>query len=431
MKLTGILKNRTVKNAGWIIGARLVNKLLSFLVSILTARYLGPSNFGLIGYVAAYITFFASLCNLGINSVIIKNFADHPQEEGTTLGTTMMLRAVSSFLSALMIVGLVALLNDGDPVTVLVAALSSVGLLFQVIDTLKYWFQSRLQSKYAAIATVVAYLVVSAYKLVLLMTGKSVAWFAFATSLDHIVVAVFLLMAFRKNRGPAFSFSAAKAKQLLGASSSYIISGLMVSIYASTDKLMLERMLGTESVAYYTTAVSISTAWVFLLEAVIDSIYPSVIKAHSVDEALFQTRNRQLYALVLYISFGVSVVITLLSYPIISILYGEAYLPSVAPLRIVVWYTAFSYMGVARNAWIVCKNCQKYLKFLYFAAAVVNVLLNLVLVPVWGAAGAALASLITQMLTTVLFPALIPPLRPNAKLMMEALLLKGVFPTKQ
>lgn len=427
MKLTGLLKNKTVKNAGWIIGGRLVNKALSFLVGVLTARYLGPSNFGLIGYVTAYVTFFASVCNLGINSVIIKNFSDHPEEEGKTLGTTMVLRAVSSFLSALMIVGIVALLNRGEPLTVLVAALASVGLLFQVFDILKYWFQSRLQSKYAAIATVIAYFAVSVYKLVLLMTGKSVAWFALATSVDYIVVAVFLLLAYRKNRGPAFSFSFAKAKELLGASSSYIVAGLMVSVYASTDKLMLERMLGTESVAFYTTAVSISTAWTFLLEAVVDSMYPSVVQSHGKDQKLFERRNRQLYALVLYVSIGVSAVICLLSGPIISLLYGEAYLGSVGPLRIVVWYTAFSYLGVARNAWMVCENRQKYLKYLYIAAAASNVLLNLLLLPLWGAAGAALASLVTQILTTVCLPALIKPLRPNAKLMLEALVLKDVF----
>ena len=135
MKLKTLLRNKTVKNAGWIIGGRLANKALAFLVSILTARYLGPSNNGLIGYVTAYVTFFASICNLGINSVIIKDFVDNPEEEGAAIGTTLVLRAVSSALSAVMITGIVWLM-DRDPLTVLVAALSAVGLLFQVFDTL-------------------------------------------------------------------------------------------------------------------------------------------------------------------------------------------------------------------------------------------------------------------------------------------------------
>lgn len=430
MDLKKIVKSKTVRNAGWIVGGRLTNKVLAFLVGILTARYLGPGNYGLVNYAAAYTTFFASICTLGINSVIIKNFVDHPEEEGKTIGTTLILRAMSSILSAVMIIGTVSIVDKGEMTTVLVVALSSIGLIFQIFDTLNQWFQSRLQSKYAAIATVVSYIAVSVYKIILLATGKSVAWFALATSVDYIVLAAFLLIAYKRNGGPSFSFSVSKAKQLLSASSGFIVSGLMVSIYASTDKLMLKQMLDETSVGYYALAVSLSTTWTFLLQAVIDSVYPSVIQAHGKDPEEFNRKNRRLYAIVIYTALFISLVICLLAKPIISILYGETYLPATDPLRIVVWYTAFSYLGVARNAWMVCENRQKYLKYLYSSAAVINVILNLVLIPHMGASGAALASLITQISTTVILPALIPPLRPNAKLMREAVLLKDVFPRR-
>ena len=130
-------------------------------------------------------------------------------------------------------------------------------------------------------------------------------------------------------------------------------------------------------------------------------------------------------------SAGVSVVIAVLGKYVIWLLYGPASLPAAAPLRVVTWYTAFSYLGVARNAWVVCENKQRYLKYLYLSAAVVNVILNLLLIPIWGASGAAAASLITQVATTTLLPALIRPLRPNAKLMLDAVLFRGVLPEKQ
>ena len=98
-----------------------------------------------------------------------------------------------------------------------------------------------------------------------------------------------------------------------------------------------------------------------------------------------------------------------------------------APLRIIVWYTAFSYLGVARNAWVVCEGRQRSLKWLYAAAAAVNVALNLALVPGLGAVGAALASLAAQASTTLVLPFLIADLRPNARLMLEGILLRGVF----
>ena len=427
MKLKTILENRTVKNAGWIIGGRIVNKVLAFFIGILTARYLGPGNYGVINYAAAYTTFFASVCTLGIDSIIIKNFSDHPDETGLTLGTTILLRAFSSVLSALMIIGIAMIVDRNEPVTILVVALSTLGLVFQAFDSIKQWFQSRLQSKYAAIATLIAYVAASGYKVILLIQGRSVAWFALATAVDHLVVAICLYIAYKKQKGPSLVWSKEKAKELLSVSGSYMIAGLMVSIYASTDKLMLKQMLDETTVGFYSTAVSISTTWAFVIQAVIDSVYPSVIRAHKTEQALFKKRNRQLYALVFYIAGFVSLIICVLAKPIMTILYGAAYIPAAAPLRVVVWYTAFSYLGVARNAWMVCENKQHYLKYLYIGAALINVVLNALLIPSYGATGAAAASLITQISTTVLLPMMIKPLRENAMLMFEAVLLKDVF----
>jgi Na+-driven multidrug efflux pump len=88
---------------------------------------------------------------------------------------------------------------------------------------------------------------------------------------------------------------------------------------------------------------------------------------------------------------------------------------------------AFSFLGVARNAWIVSEGKQRYLKYMYLSAAIINVLLNAVFIPYMGAAGAALASLITQVFTSIILPSFFKGMRPNAKLMIEAILLKDVF----
>lgn len=141
--------------------------------------------------------------------------------------------------------------------------------------------------------------------------------------------------------------------------------------------------------------------------------------------------NRQLYALVFYLSVAVSAVITLLARPAVSLLYGEAYLPAVRPMQVITWYTAFSYLGVARGAWVVCEGKQKYLTPLYIGSALVNVALNFLLIPCWGATGAAVASLLTQISTTFVFPLLLRPLRPNGLLMCQAVLLRDVFPKRK
>ncbi len=425
-RLNNLLHSRVTRNALWLIGGKALHMLIALFVSLLTARYLGPGNYGLINYAAAYTSFFASLCTLGINSVIVKEFVDAPDAAGETVGTALGLRIISSTLSVAIIL-LIALYADGDePLTVAVVFLCSLGLVFQIFDTFHYWFQFRLESKYSAIATTAAYLVVSGYKLVLLISGKSVAWFAVATSVEYLCVAVFLLVLYRHRKGPRLRFSWKRAKSLLGKSCHYILAGLMVSIYSSTDRLMLKHMLTEEAVGYYATAVQICNLWVFLLTAVIDSMQPSIMQAYRKDYALFQRKNRQLYALIFYAGAVVSVGLCLLGDWVVVLLYGPAYAPAAAPLRVITWYVAFSYLGVARNAWMVSENKQKYLTGLYVGAAGANVVLNLLLIPRWGTVGAAVASLVTQVSTILIFPMLIKDLRSNAKLMLQAFALQGL-----
>ncbi|MCM1060398.1 MAG: flippase [Eubacterium sp.] len=412
------------KNAGWLISGKIIQMLIAFFISIFTTRYLGPSNFGIINYANAYVAFFASICTLGINSVIVKDFLDYPDEHGKTIGTTLVLRTVVSLLSAVMIVSIVGVVDYGDTEIITVSALCSISLIFQVFDTINYWFQSKYLSKVTAIATLIAYIAISVYKIILLILKKNVHWFAAASAVDYIFIAIVLMIAYKKYNGAKLSFSWKKGKELLNKSYHYILSGMMVAIYGHTDRLMLKQMLDEASVGYYSLATTISGMWVFVLAAIIDSMYPSIISSYEVDKKLFERKNRQLYAMVIYISFAVSVLFIIFGGLVIHILYGDKYLPAVEPLKIITWYTAFSYLGVARNAWIVCENNQKYLKYMYFCAAVINIILNYFMIPVWGASGAAVASLITQIFTSLILPSFFKEMRPNVKLMMQAFLLK-------
>ena len=170
-----LVKNKEAKNAGWIIAGKIGQMALNFFVGLWTARYLGPSNYGLISYVAAYIAFFTSFCTLGITSaIIINDFTEHPDEEGKALGSAMVLRLISSFLSAILIVCIVFIIDHDEPTTILIAVLSSIALLFKVLDSLEYWFQKRLLSKITSIAVFAAYCISSLYKVILLVSGQSV-----------------------------------------------------------------------------------------------------------------------------------------------------------------------------------------------------------------------------------------------------------------
>lgn len=421
-----ILKKKVVKNAGWIICGRIVHMLCAFVVSLLTARYLGPGNYGLINYALAYTTFFYSICTLGINSILVKAIIDEPEHEGETLGTSIVLQGIASILSSLMIIGIVTIIDGKETITVIVTALCTIGLLFRVFETIRYWFQAHLLSKYSAITSTIAYIVTSVYRIVLLIQGRTVVWFALATAIDYFVIAFLLFLFLKKCKGPKLFFSKRQVSRLLSMGVPFIFAGLMVSIYSNSDKFMLKHMVGEAEVGFYSTAYSLCNTWVFVLSAIIDSMYPIIMEAHKNNYVVYEKRNRLMYAIVFYVSIFVSALFVIFARPVVSLLYGDAYLPSILPLQVITWYVAFSYLGVARNAWIVSENLQKYITPIYTGAAITNIIINFLLIPIWGATGAAVASLITQISTVFFFPLLIRPMRKNTRLLAEAMLLKGI-----
>lgn len=424
MSLWKILKNKETKNAMWLIGGRVAQMFISLVVGVLTARFLGPTNYGLISYGTAFVVFFTAFCTLGINSVIIKDFVDHPHEQGSAIGSSILLRFLSSIGALLLIIGISFYFDSQEPETVIVVTLCGLSLLFQVFDTFNYWFQFQYQSKVIAIATFLAYIATAAYRIILLMFEKNIKWFALASSVDYIVLAVVLVVAYQKYNGPKLTFSLKKGKSLLSKSYHYILSGMMVAVYGQTDRLMLKQMVDDSSVGYYSIAATVNFIWVFVLASIINAVAPTIINLHKEDYQAYEKKNQQLYAIVFYVSMGVSLIMTLWGDSIIQILYGEDFLPSSSILKIITWYTAFAYLGVARDTWIVCENKQHYLKYLYMGAALLNVLLNCVMIPQWGASGAAVASLCTQISTSIILPCCIKGLRPNVILIMRAIFLK-------
>lgn len=418
---------QVAKNVGWLAAGRVIHMVLAFIVNLLTARYLGPGNYGLVNYAALYTAFFTSFATLGLSSPLLKDLMENPQDAGTAVGTSIAMRLLSSAFSAVSIIAIVSVVDQGERLTMTVVSLYSISLVFQAFDTVKYWFQSRLESKYATITTAVGYVIVSAYKILLLILEKDVRWFAISNTIDYAVAAIVFLGLYHWRRGPRLQISLAKGRNLMRQSRSFIICGIMVSVYNCTDRFMLKHLLDEASVGYYATATSLATTWTFVLSAIIDSITPGIMQSFHENRERYIRRNRQLYALVFYLSVGVSLIITLLACPAVELLYGLEYFPAVRPMQVITWYTAFSYLGVARGAWVVCEGKQRYLTPLYIGSALVNVGLNFLLIPHWGATGAAIASLLTQISTTFVFPFLIRQLRPNALLMCQAVLLQDVL----
>ena len=296
-----------------------------------------------------------------------------------------------------------------------------------MFDLIDFWFQSQLKSKYVAIAKTIAYIVMSIYKILLLILGKSVEWFAFATSLEYIVILSILLVMYFKNGGQKLKCSLKYGVSLLKQSYHFIISGLLVTLYTQMDKIMIGNYLDDKQVGLYSAATAISTMWGFIPNAIINSMRPTIYEAKEKGDKIYEKRLKQLYAIVFWSGIVFSVGITMFSKFIINILYGQEYLGASASLSIAVWSTTFAYLGTARGVWIVCENKNKYTKYYVLFGAIFNLVANVILIPLIGINGAAIATLISQIIVAILAPLLYKETRISVKHMMEGIFLRNIF----
>ena len=416
--------NKVAKNATWIIACRIVQSVFALVINMLTARFLGPSNYGLITYAASLVAFVVPLMNLGLSNILVQEIINNPDREGKTIGTSVLLSLFSSIACIIGVTVFVITVNHDEHITIIVCFLYSLNLVFQALELIRYWFQAKYLSKYTSIVSLCAYLVVSVYKVFLLVTEKNVYWFAVSNAFDYAIIAICCIVIYYKLGGQRLIFSWELANQMFSRSKHYILSGMMVTIFAQTDKIMIKLMIDEAATGYYGAAVATAGLTSFVFTAIIDSFRPSIFEGQKISSGVFEHRLTVLYSIIIYISLLQSVFMTAFARLIIQILYGAAFIPAVGALQVVVWYTTFSYMGSVRNIWVLANNKQNYLWKINMAGAIANIILNAVLIPLIGIYGAAVASLLTQFFTNVIVGYIVKAIRPN-----NAIMFYGINPS--
>lgn len=412
---------KAIKNASWIVACRVVQSLISLLIGMIAARYLGPANYGLLGYANSIVAFAVPLAKLGFNHIIVEELVSFPENEGKTLGTTLCLSCLSGILCICGCLSFVSITNPGENDTLLVCGLYSISIFFEITEMIQHWFHAKLISKYVSISSLVSYLFVSVYKVYLLATGKSVFWFAASYALDYLIISVILFIVYKKLNGQRLSFSLKLGKKMFAKSKHYILPSMMLTIVSQTDRIMIKQLVGNVENGYYSTAVTCAGITGFVFMAIIDSLRPLVFESKKENVNKYKNNIALLYSLIIYLGLAQSLILTIFSYPIVSILYGQAYLPAAPILRIITWYITFSYMGNVRNIWMLSEGKQKYLLIVNMSGVVINISLNALLIPKFGAMGAAIASVITQFFANVGMCFIVRPLRPVLNIISYAL----------
>lgn len=419
---------RFLPNTGWILGERMLRMLVALVVGVWVARYLGPGPYGQIQFALACVAIFGPLATLGLERILVRDLVEQPQAAAELLGSAFLLKLAGGTVAGGLALAAIAVMRPGDALArSLVVAAAAMGVV-QAADIIESWYQSQVRSHIAVTAIVIATLLTAALRVTLILVHAPLPAFAWSYFAETFLAGLALLLLYRADGGQLFRWrwSRTRARALLRNGWPLMLSSAMIMIYMRIDQVMLGQMSSPEELGAYSVAVRLVEAWYFLPLAIVASVYPSIVEARGVSEALFYERLQKLYGLMALLGYAVAVPACLLSGWVVSVLYGPAYAKAAPMLAVLVLSLVFTNLGVARSTFLTAMNWNKAYLFTVFLGAVANVVLNLALIPRYGGLGAAIASLVAYWLAAHGSCYLYRPLFRTGNMLTRALLMPRI-----
>lgn len=416
------------KNAGWLMMARVGALLLKMIVTaVAIPNYLGSSLNGVLNYPLVLVTFFTAACALGMDSFVTRQLLQQPQKENTILGTAFWLRLAAG-LVALPLIYVVYLwisyyADETPAAPYTYVAIVSLSCVFQSINIIDSYFQANVKGKPIMYVQVSANLLSASLKLVLILMHASIGWFVWALLLDTVFVALGYLYAYRwqGNRVRRWRFDSVMAKHLLRYSWPLAFSSVSIFLYMKIDQLLLDAYLGEDIFGVYATVVQLSEGWYFIPMVIVTALFPAIMNARRDDPPRYQRRLQHLYELMVFISLGIALVMTVASPMIYDHFYKPEYAAGAPTLIVHIWAGIFMFLYVASGQYLLAEGYTMLSLARAVVGALVNIALNIWWIPKYGMIGAAYATLLTYA-CTALFIIFVPKTRAQGWMIIKALL---------
>ncbi|MEH2182561.1 flippase [Nostoc sp.] len=387
-----------IANTGWLFADRILRMGASLVVGVWVARYLGVQQYGLFNYALAFVALFSPIFTLGLDDVVVRHLVRQSSNKEEILGTTFWLKFLGGIASVLLAVSTMFFLGEHETLKIWLVTILGIAGIFRASDTIELWFQSQVQSKYTVIAKNTAFLLNTVIKITLILTKAPLLAFALVTLAEFAMSAIGLLIVYQVKGSSLWlwRWSFASAKTLMKESLPLIFSGFAIMIFMRIDQVMLGQMIGDSEVGVYSAAVRISEIWYFIPGAIVSSVAPAIYAAKEKSESLYYQRIGQLLSLMTCISLGIALPMSFLSDKIIIVMFGSGYAEAGAILAVHIWTSLFVFMGLATSPWFIAEGLNHVSLGKTLFGAILNIILNLLLIPKYAGLGAAIATIISQ-----------------------------------
>ncbi|MBT8390583.1 MAG: flippase, partial [Ignavibacteria bacterium] len=324
-----------------------------------------------------------------------------PEKKDELIGTVFTLRLFGG-ITAVIFIALTLLISGEEFNTSILILIASAAFIFQSFSAIEYYFRAVVKAKYNAFALSASVIFSSALKVILILIEAPLTYFIAAFTFEYFVLAVGLVTVYKINKHKILNWKYSKlfSISLLKDSWPLALSGIFVMIYMKIGQVMIKNMLGEEDVGFYAAAVRLCEAWYFVPVTICNSIFPAIVNAKNVNEDFYSNRMQKLYDLLAWLAIGIAIPVTIFSSEIILIIFGPEFSPAAPVLTIYIWAGVAIFLAVASGQYLVNENLTKLLLLRTLIGMVLNVILNFILIPIYGIVGSAIATLVSYTAVT-------------------------------
>ncbi len=388
-----------LKNTFWLTFGNITSKLIRAVLIIYAARILGVAGYGVFSYALAIAGFFSIFADVGITPLLTRESARNPEERIYYLSTGFFIKLIFILFSTLLILF----------VAPLIANIKGASELFSIIiflfafDTLRDFFFGFTRSiekmeieAGVNIATNLAILAFGGAALIFIPSSKTLTIGYTIGSAIGLIILLFILKNHLKKLWQSFRTNL--IKPIITEAWPFALAGLLGGIMLNTDMIMLGWFRDAEEVGLYSAAQRIILFLYLLPGFLAVSLFPSFSRLAGKDNEKFRLILEKGIAAALLLAFPIVVGGTILAPQMIGLIYGSSYLLSSSTFMILLFTLFLIFPGIFIGSAIFAYNRQKLFTGFVSLGALGNVILNFLLIPVYGIAGSALATIGSQLL---------------------------------
>jgi len=392
------------KNTLFLLTSQVIFSFLALIISIFVARILGDVAFGKYSLAIAFPTLLTFLLDFGYATLLIKEVSKDKSLSNKYLSNTLKFRLILFPVIFFILLISVNIMGYPDSTKNIVYLFSIFVFLRTVTNIFYATFRAFEKMEYEAAIITLTTIIRSSLGLIILSLGYGLIAlgliFVFSGVAEFIIALVLCRKKFIKTKfeiHPSFIKNTIKTALPLG------LLGVFGIIYVRIDTVMLSLFKGDAVVGWYNAAYTLVLGFQFIPHLFMQSLLPAMSIYYISSRESLQKAYEKSFKYLFILGLPIAVGIFLLADKFILFFYGKEFINSVVVLQILAWDVVLYFLYTCTGFVLISTDKQNQMAAILAFSAILNITLNLFLIPLYSYIGAGIATLACELLLLIIY----------------------------